>query len=101
MADDDDSLDLKPIETPRVKFTPVAKPVAAPAEPGAPVRDPLVERLRHAADVAQAGGMTSVAGGAAVIVCGSFALALAVYCLFWIWFDSTGLGLTAWTILFM
>ena len=109
--DDDDSLDLMPIETPNARSAPRLTPrtvgtamtsaSAASTPDGAPVSDPLVERLRHEADVAQAGGMTSVAGGAAVIVFGSFGLALLVWLLSWLWFDGAGPGLTVWTFLFV
>jgi len=99
---DDDSFDLKPAETPSVK--PIGRPVVTAEEPapdGGPVADPLVQRLRRDEDVKQGGGMATVAGGAAIIVFGSFALGLILSGLFYIWFDSTGLGITGWTILFV
>jgi len=96
-----DAFDLKPTDTPHVK--PVGRAVVTPAmsPDGGPVVDPLVQRLRREEDVKQGGGMATVAGGAAIIVFGSFALALVLSGLFYLWFDSTGLGITGWTILFV
>lgn len=101
MADadlDDDSMDFVPLEPKRAAPVVVRSAAAPEAAAGGPNVDPLVARLRRDADVVQAGGMTSVAGGAAICVLESLAFALIIVVLMNLWLDGSVIGFTGWTI---